>query len=173
MYMLAPGGPKGVKRDAARACDSPEGCLVFCSIWSTPLPEPIRNKEFDSIIHVGWVYNSDRYNEVIDTNGLRRATLILTQEEFDEEYLSQVELKQVGYDPCRATDSYNSLESNAKLSAMREQWKDELGGHYGTLCRCFEVSLVAVDIRRPPMIFARHGLNIISADLMRKPNGMQ
>ncbi|KAG8722047.1 hypothetical protein FRC09_006929 [Ceratobasidium sp. 395] len=21
---------------------------------------------------------------------------------------------------------------------MREQWKDELGGHYGTLCRCFE-----------------------------------
>ncbi|KAG8714352.1 hypothetical protein FRC08_012054 [Ceratobasidium sp. 394] len=84
----------------------------------------------------------DRYEEQLERDGLRRATLILTQEEFDEADLSNEELREAGYGPCPTTATYNSLTSNGKFSKMRKQWKEELSNdNYGSLCRCFEASI--------------------------------
>jgi hypothetical protein len=59
VYTLVPKGSKGLKRAAGEACKSSEGCLVFCSVFSTPLPECIRYKSFNSVIHVGWTGDED------------------------------------------------------------------------------------------------------------------
>ncbi|KAG8731947.1 hypothetical protein FRC10_001324 [Ceratobasidium sp. 414] len=92
-----------------------------------------------AVIQVGWTDDVDRYEEQLERDGLRRATLILTQEEFDEADLSSEELKEVGYDPCPTTSTCNSLASKGKFSKLRKQWKEQLSdNNYGNLCRCFE-----------------------------------
>ncbi|KAG9121127.1 hypothetical protein FRC07_003047 [Ceratobasidium sp. 392] len=136
VYMLIPGGPKGPKKAVGKACNSSEGCLVFCSGFTTMLPDSVRCRSFDSVIHVGWINDPDRYNEQIDASKPRRATLILTREEFDEADLSYEELSLEGYDLCLATARYNDLTNIGKLTRRREQWSDS--GNYGDLCRCFE-----------------------------------
>ncbi|QRV90425.1 bifunctional glutamate/proline--tRNA ligase [Ceratobasidium sp. AG-Ba] len=140
VYMLIPGGTTGTKNAAGRACDAGDGCLIFCSSYSTPLPQAIRDKDFHAVLHVGWTGNYRLYDEQLDQYELQRATLILTQKEFDEHELSEDELCGYGYKESPSTEKLNDLTLRHKFSRMRDSWVEVLSdsSNYGNLCRCFE-----------------------------------